>query len=241
MHMHGVNENQANLQKQVSEGENEELAKKYKHAGTVLVDSIEGMYLISKIMYTHAEEYLKESKLQMEDPQEHPECLASKLAVMQKGETFRALYETFNVIRRLDKLLAKNEEAIQNFAQEAQLDTLEEVKQDEEERDEEATKITKSLKQCKLLLRLISDHVRIVALANLQALQFDGRITLQELIDTVKISDLRYGNLMKARNFYLGLCGLDLQWTCTFSDDEDEAYVEALDEIKFLEELGFDE
>lgn len=32
-----------------------------------------------------------------------------------------------------------------------------------------------------------------------------------------------------------------LSWTCKFSSEEDEAYIEALEEVKFFEELGFDE
>ena len=37
------------------------------------------------------------------------------------------------------------------------------------------------------------------------------------------------------------LCDSDLSWNLTFSQEENQAYLDAIKELKCLEELGFDE
>ena len=122
----------------------------------VSVSTMDCLYLLSQVIAQHSLEFLQKVKtLKKADKS----CLQTKLAVMQKGETFNSLYKLLLLIDQYGDFIIEKQRFVWDFK-------------------EKKPKTLLSLYSLMNYLGKIFLDVRLALGANLVALQHDGRITL---------------------------------------------------------------
>ena len=180
------------------------------------------MYLLSRKLYSFAKEFLSDT-VDVKGPSTH--YLQSKLAVMQKSQTFvqvskvlEVLLNVTNEINRISKEINDQESHV-----EAGVGSL--------------LRTRVILNRYKELIGLLGYDIHFVLNCNIQALKRDGRITLPELLATGDDGDrdiaarlplqlleltFEYGKLIKEKRKSFEVQGIDSDYcmqALMFSDD----------------------